>query len=263
VVHLNIGGHYYSTSKAVITSRPDSLLAVMFSKNWEGSLLRDGDGRVFIDRDGKPFRLVLRFLRGERLVEPEKDDPEFTYLLECAKYFQINDLVSHLENNGRLNCCFVWDGRISPGASVSEDGLSVSGKNSVTSSTCFETGNHRWHISIDNYCNGWVGVGITTSVEEENWGGYSYNVWGYSANGYIWSAGKRDIGETYGTGDIITVEVDCHRRLTTFKKNGRTVTTLNFSKVPIYPIVRCNNINEKVTLVFKDVEKPENLTEET
>jgi len=250
IVHLNIGGYFYSTTKYVITSKPESLLAVMFSKKWENSLVRDEFGRVFIDRDGKPFRFILRHLRGEKLIEPDKNDPEYTYLLESAKYFQINDLVNILETfQGVRKIVFKWDGTLSPGAMVTGDGYTVCGKNSVTSNTPIENGVHSWDVHIDNYSNGWVGVGVTTSVEEENWGGYSYNVWGYSANGYTWSAGKRSIAESYGTDDVITVEVDCKRKQITFKKNGEIVSALMLTKIPVFPIARCNNDKESITLV--------------
>lgn len=61
IIDLNIGGtHKITTSKQTLTSVKDSSLAAMFSGRYPVS---KHNGRVFIDRDGEAFCLMLSFLR--------------------------------------------------------------------------------------------------------------------------------------------------------------------------------------------------------
>ncbi|KAL7545054.1 hypothetical protein ACHAWF_008419 [Thalassiosira exigua] len=59
LLRLNVGGYPYDV---VRTSLP--LLETMMTDRWLDSCLLDGDGRIFIDRDGDAFGDVLRYLRG-------------------------------------------------------------------------------------------------------------------------------------------------------------------------------------------------------
>ena len=59
LLRLNVGGHPYDV---VRTSLP--LLETMMNDRWLSSCLVDGDGRVFLDRDGETFGDLLRYLRG-------------------------------------------------------------------------------------------------------------------------------------------------------------------------------------------------------
>ncbi|KAL6080628.1 putative BTB/POZ domain-containing protein kctd15-like [Balamuthia mandrillaris] len=60
-VKLDVGGKYYSTAISNLTKFPDSMLGAMFSGRHE--IIKNDEGRVFIDRDGKLFRYILDFLR--------------------------------------------------------------------------------------------------------------------------------------------------------------------------------------------------------
>ena len=66
VVELNIGGHYFTTTRTTLTKEPESMLARMFEGDLEPSC-KDSSGRYFIDRDGSAFQHVLTYLRGEKL----------------------------------------------------------------------------------------------------------------------------------------------------------------------------------------------------
>ena len=61
VIHLNVGGEIFLTSKATLCSRPESNLAKMV--RGETEQLFDKDGNLFIDQDPKYFRFVLQYLR--------------------------------------------------------------------------------------------------------------------------------------------------------------------------------------------------------
>ncbi|XP_069566635.1 BTB/POZ domain-containing protein KCTD14 isoform X1 [Brachyistius frenatus] len=65
VVHLNVGGHLFSTCLSTLRKH-NSKLAALFDGPTEliGS---DAHGRRFIDRDGSHFGAVLEFLRSDRL----------------------------------------------------------------------------------------------------------------------------------------------------------------------------------------------------
>ncbi|VEL27630.1 unnamed protein product, partial [Protopolystoma xenopodis] len=63
IVELNVGGQGYTTSRDCLLQDPDSHLASWFTDETVCQLPRDGQGRVFIDRDGLLFRYILDYLR--------------------------------------------------------------------------------------------------------------------------------------------------------------------------------------------------------
>lgn len=84
VFELNVGGHVYATTTEALTQKhPNSTLALLVQsyqsqENKDASMdngpnvengktnfkfMRDAQGRLFIDRDGLTFRLVLDYLR--------------------------------------------------------------------------------------------------------------------------------------------------------------------------------------------------------
>jgi N-acetylneuraminic acid mutarotase len=67
-VQLNVGGHHFSTSVAILRSKPGTLLDAMFSGRY--ALNYADDGSVFIDRDGRWFTHVLNYLKNS-VVELE------------------------------------------------------------------------------------------------------------------------------------------------------------------------------------------------
>ncbi|XP_078579344.1 BTB/POZ domain-containing protein KCTD6-like [Branchiostoma floridae x Branchiostoma japonicum] len=87
VLALNVGGHFYSTTRATLGRYRDSWLAEPFR------LLKDELGRFFIDRDGKIFRHVLNFLRLGELVLPE-GFKELGLLEKEAEFYQIHELIN-------------------------------------------------------------------------------------------------------------------------------------------------------------------------
>ena len=58
---LNIGGHYFTTTRQTLTKDPNSMLAAMFSGKFD--MKPAEDGAFFIDRDGTHFRFILNYLR--------------------------------------------------------------------------------------------------------------------------------------------------------------------------------------------------------
>lgn len=75
VVDLNVGGQHVSTTRSVLCSGEGSLLAGMFSGNFDEGLKRDKEGRVFLDVDPPLFNRILLHLRLRRIASPESPAP--------------------------------------------------------------------------------------------------------------------------------------------------------------------------------------------
>lgn len=103
VLDLNVGGCMYATSLSTLTKHPGSLLADMFGDFTE--LVKDAQGRLFIDRDGKLFSHILNYLRTDLLVLPAQFK-EIHALLHEAEYYKLDKLVDQLK--GKMageKCC--------------------------------------------------------------------------------------------------------------------------------------------------------------
>lgn len=75
VIELNVGGVHMTTARAVLCSATGSLLAGMFSGNFDAGHKRDKDGRIFLDVDPILFERILRHLRLRRIASPEQPAP--------------------------------------------------------------------------------------------------------------------------------------------------------------------------------------------
>ena len=91
MINLNEGGYLFTTSLSTLTKYEDSMLAVMFSGRHE--IVKDENGRYFVDRDGKYFRYILNFIRSNDLP------PENVALdvLKEAEFFCMTTLIERLE----------------------------------------------------------------------------------------------------------------------------------------------------------------------
>lgn len=75
VVELNVGGQPMSTTRSVLCSADGSLLAGLFSGNFEDGHKRDKEGRVFLDVDPPVFSKVLSHLRLRKIASPDCPAP--------------------------------------------------------------------------------------------------------------------------------------------------------------------------------------------
>ncbi|XP_021365771.1 SH3KBP1-binding protein 1-like, partial [Mizuhopecten yessoensis] len=87
VIHLNVGGTRYSTSKQTLTWIPDSFFTSMLSGRI--SSLKDETGAIFIDRDPKLFSVILNFMRTK---EVELRDMDLSTLRHEAEFYGITPL---------------------------------------------------------------------------------------------------------------------------------------------------------------------------
>lgn len=96
-VHLNIGGHRFTTSLQTLRRDNDSMLATMFSGRHK--LVQEPDGSYFVDRDGTHFRHILNYLRdGFRADMLPQDEVSLREIMNEAQYYQLNDLITAVEN---------------------------------------------------------------------------------------------------------------------------------------------------------------------
>uniref|UniRef100_A0A6C0E8Y5 BTB domain-containing protein n=1 Tax=viral metagenome TaxID=1070528 RepID=A0A6C0E8Y5_9ZZZZ len=94
IIKLNIGGVLYQTTENTLLKYPDSFLASIF---YEKHLLpTDENGYYFIDRDGKLFEYILRFLRDGTINLDNTAKNIIDDILDEADYYGIDELASLL-----------------------------------------------------------------------------------------------------------------------------------------------------------------------
>lgn len=96
VIELNVGGRHFTTSLLTLTKNKETMLAAMFSGNYQA--IQDKDGRYFIDADGENFVHVLNYLRYGELPPPELTNTVYRE----AVYFGLHGMVEQLERSPAL-----------------------------------------------------------------------------------------------------------------------------------------------------------------
>ena len=93
VIELNVGGKHYTTTLLTLVKCKDTMLAAMFSGNYD--VKKDQHGRYFIDADGENFHYILNYLRyGE--LPPQEISPK---IYREAVYFGLHGMVEELEKH--------------------------------------------------------------------------------------------------------------------------------------------------------------------
>ncbi|XP_015588379.1 BTB/POZ domain-containing protein KCTD3 isoform X2 [Cephus cinctus] len=91
IVHLNVGGTRFSTSRQTLSWIPDSFFTALLSNRITSR--RDENGALFIDRDPKIFSVILNYLR-TRDIDLKSID--IRTLRHEAEYYGITPLVKRL-----------------------------------------------------------------------------------------------------------------------------------------------------------------------
>ncbi|XP_076235185.1 BTB/POZ domain-containing protein KCTD3 [Calliopsis andreniformis] len=91
IVHLNVGGTRFSTSKQTLTWVPDSFFTALLSNRIASH--RDEMGALFIDRDPKLFSIILNYLRTKDI---DLKNVDLRTLRHEAEYYGITPLVKRL-----------------------------------------------------------------------------------------------------------------------------------------------------------------------
>ncbi|KAM6933949.1 SH3KBP1-binding protein 1 [Xenentodon cancila] len=92
IIHLNVGGKRFSTSRQTLTWVPDSFFSSLLSGRI--STLKDETGAIFIDRDPSLFAPILNFLRTKEL-HPRSINVHM--LMHEAEFYGITPLVQKLQ----------------------------------------------------------------------------------------------------------------------------------------------------------------------
>ncbi|XP_056022204.1 BTB/POZ domain-containing protein KCTD3-like [Ostrea edulis] len=91
VIHLNVGGSRFSTSRHTLSWIPDSFFTSMLSGRISSQM--DETGAIFIDRDPVIFSVILNFMRTK---EVDFGNVDISALRHEAEYFGITPLVRRL-----------------------------------------------------------------------------------------------------------------------------------------------------------------------
>ena len=95
IIKLNVGGVLYQTTQDTLTKDQDSMLASMFSGRHP--LKPDENGYHFIDRDGKLFEYILKFLRDDKIYLKNIPDVTLECILDEAHYYCLSGLITLLD----------------------------------------------------------------------------------------------------------------------------------------------------------------------
>jgi hypothetical protein len=91
IVELNIGGIIYTTKKSTLCSYKTSYFYYLFSE--KGNMVKDKNGKIFIDRDGTTFKYLLNWLRDSSIEDfPKKDSDNYILFLSDLKYYGYHEL---------------------------------------------------------------------------------------------------------------------------------------------------------------------------
>ena len=97
VIELNVGGQAMATKRSTLCQVEGSLLSSMFSGRWEDNMIRDKDGRIFLDFNPKYFGFILDCLRakaisvtGKPAKLPKVDSNEVDNFHELIEYLGLS-----------------------------------------------------------------------------------------------------------------------------------------------------------------------------
>ena len=222
IIHLNVGGQKFSTTRATLCQIEGSLLATMFNGRWEDRVKRDKDGVVFFDFNPEHFSWILDYLRVKKISSPENpavlaEVPKnqiknFNTLLQ---YLGLSDEIvparpTEVVQNEKFNVC-------SSGITVQENGKVAVHDSSrrhayVLGENVYQRGIVRFKLKLESFRdNGWIMVGIVKAdVAPKNKISYCWS------GSYGWALGES--GQVYNDGSDT-----CHESLKNQTKQGDTV----------------------------------------
>lgn len=95
---INVGGQIFTTTNQTFSMISSGLGLGLYGF---GKPMKDGDGNVFIDRDGEMFGYILNFCRHKKLILPE-DFSKFELLEKEAEYYELHTLVSEIRREKQM-----------------------------------------------------------------------------------------------------------------------------------------------------------------
>ncbi|KAI1727139.1 BTB/POZ domain-containing protein [Ditylenchus destructor] len=92
IIHLNVGGQRFSTSRSTLSWVPDTFFTSLLSGRITS--VEDGNGAIFIDRDPDLFRRILNYLRTKQV---DLSNVNLSMLKHEAEFYGIGPLVKRLQ----------------------------------------------------------------------------------------------------------------------------------------------------------------------
>ena len=195
IIHLNVGGQKFTTTRATLCQVEGSLLATMFNGRWEDRVKRDKDGVVFFDFNPEYFGWILDYLRAKKISSPavlaevpKKQMKNFNALLE---HLGLSDEIlptspTEVVQNEKFNVC-------SPGITVQENGKVAvhdtnSGPRYALGENVYQHGIVRFKLKLEAFQNNdWILVGVVKAdVQPKNDSSFNWidsKGWALGSNG--------------------------------------------------------------------------------
>jgi len=89
IIEINAGGKIIAARRGTLTQWKGTRLEALFSGRWNKKLLRDDDGRIFLDVDGDCFQAIVVYLN-ELVSSTEDNSPEFP-----SVYDELESILAH------------------------------------------------------------------------------------------------------------------------------------------------------------------------
>ncbi|KAL0484701.1 KCTD13 [Acrasis kona] len=297
VVSLNVGGYFYTTTRDTLTqpigTRKDPhIFNALLGGNFYA--IKDAQGNLFIDRDGKNFGYLLNYMRNggelkktqlpwndQYLIQEIQYEAEFFGLTElvqkCSDYF-VQKQKTFNSNNCHPNLCVDRDGtQLRCTQATGKNWYSVRADQPLITSEEMQNGFDQssmttvdmnyLEIQLDNTHNYNVVMGISKLQTS-----YFYDCWtvGFIDHSYgfnVWSKKKyhkkqqMDYGERCERGDRVGMLFDWKEKKIFYFRNGKSLGCA-FSGIDLgkptdkwFFVVSLYNENDIISIV-QDAEKP-------
>ena len=231
IIHLNVGGQKFTSTRSTLCQVEGSLLATMFSGRWEDSVKRDQDGAVFFDVNPQYFGYILDYLRAKKIETPENPAPLPEVPQNQEKNF--SNLVEYLGLSKEIVPTEIATEKSSekfnshsPGITLQEDGKvgvhdsSIAHKY-VLGENVYKHGIIRFKLKLESFQNNyWIMVGILNadvapaqSCVSYNWPGC--NGWSLGSYSYlgVYKNGSHTTNNMFRNvtkqGDTVELVLDC------------------------------------------------------
>mmetsp|Transcript_43337 Transcript_43337/g.77884 ORF Transcript_43337/g.77884 Transcript_43337/m.77884 type:complete len:825 (+) Transcript_43337:202-2676(+) len=91
LIEINAGGKIIAAKRSTLTHLKGTRLEALFSGCWDKKLLRDGDGRVFLDVNSEAFQSIVDYLNEIAISSP--DNPPQHPTADCENQYIIDQLL--------------------------------------------------------------------------------------------------------------------------------------------------------------------------
>jgi hypothetical protein len=242
IIHLNVGGQKFTSTRSTLCQVEGSLLAIMFSGRWERGLKRDEDGAVFFDVNPQYFGYILDYLRMKKIASPENPTELPKVPRDQVKNF--NTLVEYLglsdeivapveETVGTVGIVPTEIGRNkkfnlhSPEITLQEaEKIAVQGPNGghqyVLGQNRYQQGRVHLKLKLESFQdNNWMFVGVVKGdalqqIEQNNYRSHQWpgsHGWALGRTGQVWKEGAKTYDNTLKNltkaGDTVELVLDC------------------------------------------------------